>query len=139
MLLTLPHIQAKGREDEHISTRNHFSNIHLSPHLIFSSYGSFSKSPERNHEILWNFFQPNRPFRLRFVFPFQTTCHSLENMILCLRCIHIHVSSRVKPLNKEIILQGMTHDLKWENIVTQPKRSIASRMKTNYHCIPVLD
>ena len=28
----------------------------------------------------------------------------VENKILCLTCIHIHVSSRVQPLNKEMIL-----------------------------------
>ena len=37
-------------------------------------------------------------------FPFQTTCHSLENMILCLRYIHIHISPHAQPSNKGMIL-----------------------------------
>ena len=53
------------------------------------------------------------------VFPFQTTCHSLENMILCLRYIHIHISPHAQPLDKEMMLQGMTRSLKWENISMQ--------------------
>ena len=57
----------------------------------------FSKKAMRNGK--------NRHYPLRDnVFPFQTTCHSLENMILCLRYIHIHVSSYVQPLDKEMIL-----------------------------------
>ena len=64
--------------------------------------------------------QFNRPN----VFPFQTMCHSLENMILCLRFIHIHISPHAQLFDKEMILKGMTHGLKWENIVTQRIRSI---------------
>ena len=57
-------------------------------------------------------------------FPFQTTCHSLENMILCLSRIHIYASSHAQPLKKGMILLGMTRGLKWENIVFQRIRSI---------------
>ena len=48
----------------------------------------------------------------------------VENKILCLSCIRIHVSSHVQSLNKEMVLEGMTRGLKWENIATPPKRSI---------------
>ena len=41
---------------------------------------------------------------------------TLENKILCLSPIHIHLcSSHVQLLNKEMIFQGMTRGMKWEN------------------------
>ena len=44
----------------------------------------------------------NRPNPLRnYVFPFQTTCHSLEKMILCLRYIHIHISPHAQRWTKK--------------------------------------
>ena len=50
--------------------------------------------------------QVDRPLlELVKIFPIsETACHPLENKILCLSCIHIHVSSHAQPLNKEMIL-----------------------------------
>ena len=44
-------------------------------------------------------------YNLRHIQNFlQTLLYCVENKILCLSCIHIHVSSHAQPLNKEMIL-----------------------------------